>query len=106
MAGEQLKNSKKRESFMGFLKKLGCILGWREKAPQTEAPLYPDDPVELFYICGIDYSESYDKLNHRNCAVIERTADGKSVGICCFNLQDGTTCPRHGTVKEEVVDDW
>ena len=96
-----LKNSRKRESSMGFLKKLACILGWRNEDPKEE----PIDPDELCYHCGVDYSESYDDLHPYNCAVIERTADGKRIWICCLPLKEGTTCPRHGTVKEEIFCD-
>ena len=54
------------------------------------------------YIAGVEHSTSQAKLNPNNCAVIERTGDGKSVGTCWFYLKDGTTCPRHGKVKEVV----
>ena len=43
--------------------------------------------------------EAYAKTNPRNCPVIEYTADGDNVGVCCFYLNDGKTCPRHGIVK-------
>lgn len=39
----------------------------------------------------------------RNCAVLERTGDGVSVGRCWFHTdeKDGTvTCPRHGDVTK------
>ena len=51
------------------------------------------------YIKGIEVCEGYAALNPNNCAVRERTADGKPVGPCCFHLEGGTTCPRHGKVK-------
>lgn len=37
-----------------------------------------------------------------NCPIIEQTGDGTRCGRCCFHLPDGTTCPRHGDVSEEV----
>lgn len=51
------------------------------------------------YAPGLEYSTRSAFLNPDNCAVIERTADGKSVGPCLFYLEKGTTCPRHGVVK-------
>ena len=39
----------------------------------------------------------------RNCAVRERTGDGKNVGRCWFHTEeknDRLTCPRHGDVTE------
>ncbi len=83
---------------MSMFKKLACILGWRKAEPKAE----PIDPDDLCYIYGLDYSLIYAELNPNNCAVIERTGDGESVGPCCFYLKDGVTCPRHGTVKEEI----
>ena len=44
----------------------------------------------------------YEKMNPFNCPVDERTADGVYVGACEYYLQDGTTCPRHGIVKESA----
>lgn len=32
-----------------------------------------------------------------NCAIRERTGDGRSVGRCWFHVKDGK-CPRHGDV--------
>lgn len=37
-----------------------------------------------------------------NCPVLERTADGTSVGRCWFHLTDEYICPRHGNVFKEV----
>ncbi len=37
-----------------------------------------------------------------NCPINEQTADGVLVGQCCFYLEDGKTCPRHGDVEVEV----
>jgi hypothetical protein len=51
------------------------------------------------YAAGIEYSKSYAAWMPNNCAVIERTADGVSVGPCTHYLENGTTCPRHGKVK-------
>lgn len=48
-------------------------------------------------------NEDYEKGNPRNCPVIEFTADGNCVGVCCFYLPDGKTCPRHGVVKAEAI---
>jgi hypothetical protein len=42
-------------------------------------------------------------MSDRNCAVLERTGDGVSVGRCWFYTDEtaGTlTCPRHGDVTE------
>jgi hypothetical protein len=41
----------------------------------------------------------------RNCAVLERTADGRTVGRCCFYTEVGPrsgllVCPRHGDVED------
>lgn len=38
-----------------------------------------------------------------NCPINEQTADGATVGRCCFHLADGHTCPRHGDVGPEVT---
>lgn len=53
----------------------------------------------ICYLPGIEIYEGYAKLNPNNCAVMERTGDGAPVGPCCFHLENGTTCPRHGKVK-------
>lgn len=37
----------------------------------------------------------------KNCPINERTGDGVLVGRCWFTLE-GTTCPRHGDVKDAV----
>jgi hypothetical protein len=47
-------------------------------------------------------NEAYEKQNPRNCPVMEYTADGDYVGVCCFYLKDGKTCPRHGVVKPDT----
>lgn len=52
------------------------------------------------YIEGIEIYAGFDHLHPNNCAVKERTGDGVPVGPCSFYLTDGTTCPRHGKVKE------
>jgi hypothetical protein len=39
-----------------------------------------------------------DKFFPNNCNVMEKTADGVSVGRCWFYLRDGI-CPRHGKQK-------
>lgn len=36
-----------------------------------------------------------------NCPILERTADGCSVGRCWFWCSDGT-CPRHGNVCDAI----
>jgi len=54
----------------------------------------------LNYISTVEINSEYARLNPRNCAVRERTGDSVSVGVCSFYLVDGTTCPRHGQVKE------
>jgi hypothetical protein len=41
-------------------------------------------------------------LNPGACAVLERNADGDSVGRCWFAVRDGK-CPRHGDVGEVQV---
>ena len=51
------------------------------------------------YAAGLEYSKTYAAIMPNNCAVIERTANGVSVGVCTFYLENGTTCPRHGKVK-------
>jgi len=53
----------------------------------------------LGYRDGLEVSESCARTTPNNCAVRERTGDGRSVGACCFYLTDGITCPRHGVVK-------
>lgn len=56
-------------------------------------------PASAGYVTGVEFSASFARLMPKNCAVIERTADGVSCGPCCFYLENGTTCPRHGKVK-------
>jgi hypothetical protein len=34
-----------------------------------------------------------------NCAILERTGDGRAVGRCWFRVVEGQ-CPRHGDVRE------
>jgi len=43
-----------------------------------------------------------DVFGPNNCPIRERTADGVSVGRCCFWLGDNKTCPRHGDVSKQV----
>ena len=54
---------------------------------------------ELGYSPGVEIYHGYAEANPYNCAVKERTGDGIPVGACCFFLEYGTTCPRHGKVK-------
>lgn len=58
---------------------------------------------ELEYLPSLEISKSYAKLFPNNCAVIERTADGLSVGPCAYYLRKDRNCPRHGTVKRETI---
>lgn len=51
------------------------------------------------YLPGVEIYEGFARIHPRNCAVKERTGDGVPVGPCCFYLENGTTCPRHGRVK-------
>lgn len=51
------------------------------------------------YLPGLEISLSHSLYNPNNCSVIERTADGESVGPCWYYLKDGV-CPRHGRVKQ------
>ncbi len=51
------------------------------------------------YLPKLEISRNYPSYLSDNCAVIERTADGKSVGACGFYLKDGVTCPHHGIVR-------
>lgn len=61
-----------------------------------------DNPdLQLDYLPGIEIYQGYAKMNPHNCAVKERTGDGIPVGPCCFYLENGTTCPRHGKVKSD-----
>lgn len=39
----------------------------------------------------------------RNCAVLERTADGVPVGRCWYALKNGV-CPRHGDVSKQMAE--
>ena len=51
------------------------------------------------YTPGLEINEVAARLFPNNCAVIERTGDGVSVGACTHYLRNGTDCPRHGRVK-------
>lgn len=51
------------------------------------------------YFPDLEIATGYAQMFPNNCAIRERTADGDSVGPCCFHLAHGTTCPRHGIVK-------
>jgi hypothetical protein len=53
----------------------------------------------LGYALHLEINRPYSETFQNNCAVIERTGDGVSVGTCTHYLKDGTTCPRHGVVK-------
>ena len=53
----------------------------------------------LGYVQGLEINKLYSETFQNNCAVIERTGDGISVGACTHYLKNGTTCPRHGVVK-------
>jgi hypothetical protein len=55
--------------------------------------------VQYEYLKCFEVSEGYARQNPNNCPVRERTADGVSVGPCCFFLQDGVQCPRHGVIR-------
>lgn len=58
--------------------------------------------AQLFgYLPGVEIYKGYAEANPHNCAVKERTGDGVPVGPCCFYLENGTTCPRHGKVKAD-----
>ena len=70
---------------------------WREKESMGKHPL--DDATG--YLQGIEIYQGYAQTNPHNCAVKERTGDGVPVGPCCFYLDNGATCPRHGKVKED-----
>jgi hypothetical protein len=55
---------------------------------------------ELEYKPELKISLAYAKLFPNNCAVKEYTADGVYVGPCEYYLTNGTTCSRHGVVKQ------
>lgn len=56
------------------------------------------------YLPQLEVNTAYAKLNPNNCAVIERTADGISVGACTFYLGiTGMICPRHGVVATKAA---
>jgi ferredoxin-thioredoxin reductase catalytic subunit len=44
-------------------------------------------------------SETWRTSNPRNCPVVLRDGDGKSVGACWCYLRDGA-CPCHGQIYE------
>lgn len=39
------------------------------------------------------------RLFDKNCAIMERTADGRAAGRCWFYVGDSLVCPRHGDVE-------
>lgn len=39
----------------------------------------------------------------KNCPIIERDGDGRSVGRCWFHTGKNGICPRHGDVKEYLA---
>jgi hypothetical protein len=45
-------------------------------------------------------SETWRASNPRNCPVVLRDGDGKSVGACWHFLRDGA-CPAHGQIYEQ-----
>lgn len=51
------------------------------------------------YVDGLEINKKYAEMYPNNCAIFERTADGKRAGVCTFHLRDGV-CPRHGKVKK------
>lgn len=68
-----------------------------DTADQRSFPLFG-------YLLGVEIYEGYARTNPHNCAVKERTGDGVPAGPCCFYLENGTTCPRHGKVKADNVE--
>lgn len=38
------------------------------------------------------------ELWRHNCAILERTGDGRAVGRCWFYVGEDCVCPRHGDV--------
>jgi len=67
-------------------------------APKTKALNIPIVGANG-YKPDLEISNAYAGMFPGNCAVIERTADGFSLGACTHYLTDGVTCPRHGAVK-------
>jgi hypothetical protein len=59
----------------------------------------PDAARAHVYAPGVEINQAFAALHPNNCAVIERTGDGVSVGACTHYLRNGTDCPRHGRVK-------
>lgn len=51
-------------------------------------------------------NKSFQKLFPSNCPLIEKTADGIEVGTCCFYMEDGTTCPRHGDIAVYLYNNY
>ena len=45
-------------------------------------------------------TEDFKPWMPNNCAVLEETADGRSVGRCFFYVGDKGVCPRHGDVSK------
>ena len=45
-------------------------------------------------------NQKLERLDAKNCAVREFTADGVSVGRCMHYVGDADVCPRHGNVAE------
>lgn len=77
--------------------------GWRTWVrPMSTSKTDPKPQPEnrYGYREDLDVSLSYASIHPGNCAVRERTANGTSVGPCCFYLEGGTTCPRHGKVRD------
>ena len=44
--------------------------------------------------------QKLERLDSKNCAIREFTADGVSVGRCMHYVGDDYICPRHGDVRE------
>lgn len=69
------------------------------EAVKKTAPFPVRSNAELGYAQHLEINKPYSELFPNNCAVIERTGDGISVGACTHYLKYGTNFPRHGTVK-------
>lgn len=61
----------------------------------------PPSNAQVGYREDLEINSRSAEMFPSNCAVIERTGDGVSVGKCWFHLKDGITCPRHGKVKSK-----
>ena len=48
---------------------------------------------------GLRISKPAANILPNNCPVIEKTADGISVGACCFYIGTEGYCRRHGMVR-------